>query len=259
MHKIIWLTDFHLSTAGPVLGLDSQAACDKAIDWVVRHHGDADCCVVTGDLSENGTADEYRTIANALDRLPMPWLPLVGNHDSREHCAAIIDLPDTCLPGFVQYTVDLSAQAGAGVRLVCLDTLVPGESGGLLCQQRLAWLESVLSKSANRPVLVFMHHPPSALGVAPFDAIGLENASELNTLLSRYACVKQVFAGHVHRVFQGVVNGVPFATQRSVLMQAPPPRPAWNWDSFAPADEPPGYGVITVQAGDVTVSHEQIH
>jgi len=101
---------FHLSTAGPVLGLDSQAACDKAIDWVVRHHGDADCCVVTGDLSENGTVDEYRTIANALDRLPMPWLPLVGNHDTAPRsstcptraCRVLCNTPWICLHKLVR-------------------------------------------------------------------------------------------------------------------------------------------------------------
>ncbi len=250
MHNIVWLSDFHLSTKG----LDSQAACDRAIDWLIQHHSDADCCVITGDLSEHGTVEEYQAVARSLARLPMPCLPLVGNHDNRSACLSVFDMPGTCLPGFVQYAVDLPTRSGATVRLVCLDTLVPGESGGTLCDERMAWLESVLSESADRTVLVFMHHPPAELGVAPFDAIGLDNATELIALLSRHACVKHVFAGHVHRVFQGVTGGVPYATQRSVLMQAPPPRPAWDWDSFAPADEPPGYGVISAHGGDVCVS-----
>jgi len=260
MSDILWLTDCHLSATGPVLGHDSERACRDAVDWLSTHYADAACCVVSGDLTEHGTEAEYRLLKSILDTLPMPWLPLVGNHDTRDALEAVLTMPDTArLPGFVQYRVDLddSDSEQPPVTLLCLDTLVPGEGRGQLCDLRLDWLDHQLRECADRAVLVFMHHPPTAVGVAPFDAIGLDNASALSMVLAGHACVKHLCAGHVHRLFSGDVSGIPFTTQRSVLLQAPAARPAWDWDSFAPAAEPAGFGVISVGASGVCIHHNQ--
>ena len=42
--------------------------------------------------------------------------------------------------GFLQYAIE-----DYPVRLVALDTLIPGEAGGLLCSARLAWVDHVLA------------------------------------------------------------------------------------------------------------------
>jgi hypothetical protein len=82
----------------------------------------------------------------------------VGNHDDR-------DLLRAAFPehrhlagegGFVQYVVDEFT-----VRLVVLDTLIPGAPGGRLCEQRLQWLDRMLAAS-DRPTIVAQHHPPLA-------------------------------------------------------------------------------------------------
>src|SRR5882762_4144952 len=44
--------------------------------------------------------------------------------------------------GFLQYAIE-----DYPVRLVALDTLVPGEGGGLLCGERLAWLDQALASA----------------------------------------------------------------------------------------------------------------
>lgn len=253
MPSILWITDLHLDPAQPVLGLDSVAACRRAVDHLVEHFGDASCCVVTGDIANHGTREAYAAARRELDRLPMPCYPLVGNHDDRDTLRAHFELHGSCMSDFVQYTADLDNRT----RILCLDTLVPGEAAGELCEARMTWLREALEASAGRELLVFQHHPPAELGMPAFDAIGLRNSDELVQLLACQPNLRYVCAGHVHRAHAGVRSGVPFATQRSVLFQAPPPRPAWDFSRFAPADEPAGFGLIRLDSRGVQIEFNQ--
>src|SRR5262249_59114864 len=72
---------------------------------------------------------------------------------------------------FLHYTVE-----NWPVRLIGLDTLVPGEPAGTLCAERLGWLAARLAEQPERPTLLFMHHPPIATGIEHMDAMGLAGA-----------------------------------------------------------------------------------
>ncbi|MFX8389412.1 hypothetical protein ABTL55_19310, partial [Acinetobacter baumannii] len=89
-----------------------------------------------------------------------------GNHDARDALREVFPdhayLPKT---GFLQYTVE-----GLPVRLVALDTLMPGKGYGVLGAERLDWLEARLGES-DRTTILFMHHPPFECGVDAFDGI----------------------------------------------------------------------------------------
>ncbi|MGI9369059.1 MAG: phosphodiesterase, partial [Ruegeria sp.] len=60
-----------------------------------------------------------------------------------------------------------------------------------------------------------------------------------------------------HRPISGTVTGIPFSTMRSVLYQAPPPRPEWNWDTFRPSQEAPNLGVVTIADTGVNLQFDQ--
>ena len=73
----------------------------------------------------------------------MPVFVIPGNHDSRDLLRAAFGA-DGYLPkdGFLQYAIE-----DYPVRLVALDTHIPGEGGGELCDERLAWLDRTLAAS----------------------------------------------------------------------------------------------------------------
>ena len=246
--KIIWLTDLHIGAAWPGTDLDPPAQLTRAVDMIRDHHADALACVVSGDMAENGTEAEYRTLADLLGDLPMPVLPMAGNHDRREPLMAAFPPPGRALDGFQQYRVDFD-----GLSLIALDTLVPGEAGGTLCPARIAWLTEELARTPDTPALVFMHHPPMELGMPMLDAMRCADGEAILDLLAGAGNVAHLFCGHVHRPASGVARGVPFATLRSVAMQAPPPWPAWDWQRFAPVNENPALGVVLVRGADVTI------
>ncbi len=252
MLKLIWMSDPHFLHEGKVLGHDPRVRIDAAVDHVNALYPDASMCVITGDMVNRGVQAGYAALRDRLDRLAMPYLPMTGNHDDRALLRNNLPLPDNCMADFIQYSV----QTPEGI-IVCLDTLKPGSGSGELCDARLGWLRGVLEDAGETPVFLFMHHPPMALGLPMQDTENLDNGSEFLDLVSGYDCVKYMFIGHVHRPISGTARGIPFSTMRSVLYQAPPPQPEWNWDTFKPGTDAPNLGIITISDGSVNLQYEQ--
>ena len=125
-----------------------------------------DVVLATGDLVEGGKPEEYARLKRLLAPLAMPVYLIPGNHDAREALrAAFADHAYLPASGFLQY-----ASRTQPVRLIALDTLVPGKPHGALCAERLDWLEARLGES-DRPTILFMHHPPFDCGIDAFDSM----------------------------------------------------------------------------------------
>jgi 3',5'-cyclic-AMP phosphodiesterase len=181
--------------------------------------------LATGDLVERGGTDEYERLREILAPLAMPVYLIPGNHDDRRNLTRAFE-DHSYLPGhgdFLQYTVE-----GWPVRLVALDTLVPGESGGRLCAERLAWLDARLGEAPARPTLVFMHHPPFATGIATMDDMGLDGIDALAAVIRRHPQVERITCGHLHRTivrrFAGTVACTCPATAHQIALDLPPAR-----------------------------------
>lgn len=250
--KIIWMTDPHFLTE-PAWGLDLEARLVAAIAHINAHQSDAELCIISGDLTNDGDAPVYDALRARLDRLAMPYYPLVGNHDDRALTRALLPQDVTLDSDFIQYGLETAA----GV-ILCLDTLkddaVDGE--GALCAARMDWLAERLEHHRNRPVFIFMHHPPMDVEMA-FDQIRLTNGGAFLDLVSRHGNVRQLFMGHVHRPITGSARGIPFTTLRATSFQAPGPGPVWDWNSFTIAEEAPAYGVVYLKPDSVIVHPEQ--
>lgn len=244
--RTIWLSDLHFEEYGTVLGHDPRARLDAAISFINKNYGEADLCLISGDMVETATAANYRALAAELDRLAIPWWPMIGNHDERALFLEHLGLPEGAMPGFAQYAINLPQ-----ARLLCLDSLKPGAASGLLCAERLDWLERALLANPDKPILVFLHHPPMTLDLPMLDPDRLENGT---ALLARFPAVRQLCFGHVHRPVSGHIGRIAFSSLRSALYQAPPPVPTWNWESFTPAAEAPDLGIITLHDDHITIA-----
>ncbi|MCF2870747.1 metallophosphoesterase [Octadecabacter sp. G9-8] len=252
MTKLIWMSDPHYTQEGRVLGHDPRARLDAAIDHINTHHSDASMCLITGDMVNRGTHEDYAGLRKKLDTLSMPYCPMAGNHDNRTLFKQSFELPETCMQDFIQYTI----RTPQGL-IVCLDTHKTGSDAGEFCQNRSAWLTKTLRDAGTTPVFLFLHHPPIALGLPMQDTENMENGQAFVDLISGFTCVKYVFMGHVHRPITGTIDHIPFATMRSVLYQAPPPRPEWTWKTFTPSAEAPCIGVIQIVNSSVIMQYDQ--
>src|SRR6185503_17805355 len=169
---------------------------DRAVEHLNRLPLRPDLVLATGDLVDHGRIEEYERLRAILERLGMPAYLIPGNHDDRANLRSAFGrhryLGDD--GSFIQYTIE-----DWPVRLIALDTLVPGSGGGHLCANRLAWLDDRLREAPERPTLIFMHHPPFVTGIASMDGMGLDGIDALATVIRHHPQVERIVAGHVHR------------------------------------------------------------
>jgi 3',5'-cyclic AMP phosphodiesterase CpdA len=162
-----------------------------------------DLVLVTGDLVDFGSPEEYARCRAALSAIPQPLHLLPGNHDDRDALRAAFPehgyLPQA---GPLQYVVE-----GWPLRLVCLDTVLPGRPAGALGAEGLAWLDARLAEAPGRSTIVAMHHPPFAVGIGFMDRIALADSDGFAAVLARHPQVEAVLCGHVHRTVVTRVGG----------------------------------------------------
>jgi 3',5'-cyclic AMP phosphodiesterase CpdA len=224
---IAQITDLHVSTPGSVSDRHFRTAAhlERAVAHLNTLAPRPDLVLATGDLVERGEPAEYVRLRAILDGLAMPLYVIPGNHDAREPLArAFADGGYLPRDGFLHYTVE-----GWPVRLVALDTLVPGAAGGRLCTERLAWLDARLAEDRTRPTLVFMHHPPFLTGMRAMDAMGLEGKAELADVIGRHPQVEGLLCGHLHRAItrrfaRTVAATCPATAHQLALDLGPTPR-----------------------------------
>ncbi|MCF2870180.1 phosphodiesterase [Octadecabacter sp. G9-8] len=253
MQKILLLTDLHLRTRGKtIIGLDPAARLGLALEQALGDHPDAEALILMGDLTHSGKPEEYSALRNILASCTIPVIFMMGNHDARApFYAEFPDAPKTP-QGHVQHIVDLPDH-----RIITLDTLdenADPHHSGVLCTDRLAWLQAALNSTNGRMPLVFAHHPPCDIGLPGMDAIGLRNGSDLLALLENKGA--HLFCGHVHRTISGQANGIPYAIFKSTCHQAPLDLEAP--DSTLSIAEPAAYGLLLLGPNTVTVHSEDI-
>ncbi|WP_036837622.1 phosphodiesterase [Pleomorphomonas oryzae] len=247
--KLIQLTDPHLCGRGElVCGRDPAKSLTAAVADINRHHADADLVIITGDLSDDGSPQSYRLLAEIIVPLVPPARLLLGNHDDRSAFRSVFqDAPAD--DDFIQSVMNIGDH-----RLVFLDTLDEGAVAGRLCERRLAWLDRCLAEKTG-PALVFMHHPPFDIGMPPLDGVKLADPRVFADLLRRHGNVRHIFAGHVHRLCSGTWNGIAFNTGRSTNHQT---APLFGAKDFAVGFDAPAYNVILTDGADITVHAQEI-
>jgi 3',5'-cyclic-AMP phosphodiesterase len=194
------ISDLHIKRPGALAyrRVDTAAALVRCVARLNALEPRPDAVVVTGDLVDGGRAEEYLHLRTMLAPLAIPYYLLVGNHDDRAALRdAFSDHAYLRAGGeFVQYAIDI-----APLRLIALDSQVPQQSAGTLCDARLAWLEAELAAARRMPVVIALHHPPFVSGIGHMDVQRLDptSAQRLAAIVGRYGNVERVICGHVHR------------------------------------------------------------
>jgi 3',5'-cyclic AMP phosphodiesterase CpdA len=203
---IAQISDLHIKPPGSLAygRVDTAAALERCVAALNAFRPKPDFVVISGDLADTPTAEEYRYLERLLAPLELPFAGIPGNHDSRELMRAAFPSAAYAFPsGPLDQRVEI-----AGIDLLLLDSSVPGKPHGVLAASSLQWLEATLATSPDRPALVFLHHPPFRTGIWHMDRQNLFNAAEFAAIVSRYPRVQRIAAGHVHRATLTTFAGV---------------------------------------------------
>ncbi|MFM2486868.1 phosphodiesterase [Celerinatantimonas yamalensis] len=194
--RIAQLSDMHFVSAGERLygSVDVNAQNADIIHQLNQLHEPVDAVVITGDISNDGISAQYQAAAKILSYIRCPLYVINGNHDER---AAFIDaFAPLCPPlqqaGEMRYAVEYPFH-----RLLFVDSTVLGQTYGHLSEASLDWIEVQL-KSCDKPVVVFMHHPPISMNSAHMDPICCLNGDTLLTFAQRYSHFSGIYCGHNH-------------------------------------------------------------
>jgi len=246
--KVIQITDPHLVAPGQaVWGADPAERLDRCLDDIARWHGDAAFCVISGDLTDDGDPAAYDWLRQRLAHFPLRCFLMLGNHDHRDCFRAAFPENPFDANWFVQY----SHATDEGVFLF-LDTWNGGKSSaGEYCQARLGWLAERLDEAGDRPVYIFMHHPPCDIGLPYLDRIKLAEAESFAGVLERARDLRHIFFGHVHRAVFTRWRGIALSAIPGTNHQVPLVRDSVD---TAYSREPAAYGVILID-GDRTTVH----
>ena len=252
MTLIAQITDMHIRPSGKkAYGVvDTEAMLRAAVASIAAQPKQPDAVIASGDLTDCGLVEEYELLRDCLAPLSMPVYLIPGNHDRRENLLKVFG-GDGYLPKdgeYLHYTVE-----DLPMRLIGLDTVVPGKGHGEMDGTRLAWLKARLDEQPDRPTFVFMHHPPFPTGLQHMDSINCRNGDALAELLRGYSNIERVACGHHHRSIQirwaGTIGSVAPSVAHQVVLDLMP------HDDATFIMEPPGYHLHLWQPSVGIINH----
>lgn len=221
-HVIAHISDTHLLGGNRKLfsAIDVNQNLDLILERLQAGDQAIDAMVFTGDLADVAEPEAYRWIRSRVEpvaaELGAELVWVMGNHDERNvYSRELFDDESDAVQDRV-YDVN-------GLRVIALDTTVPGYHHGAITDEQLAWLSAELATPAQHGTVLAMHHPPLEAHNPFVRLIGLDERERLSAVIAG-TDVRTILAGHLHYStfgqFAGVPVGVASATCYTVDMGA---------------------------------------
>jgi 3',5'-cyclic-AMP phosphodiesterase len=206
-HTIAHLSDVHLLDGSLQYDVvEPQEGLELALARLSRLDPAPEALVFTGDLADKAEPGAYARLRGlvepAAEALGAQVVWVMGNHDERAPYAR--ELFDSEDDGPQDRVYDVR-----GLRIVALDSTVPGWHHGEVDDAQLAWLSGILAEPAEHGTILALHHPPIPVPtMEPAAIIELVDQHRLAEVV-RGSDVRQVLGGHFHYSSHSTFAGVP--------------------------------------------------
>jgi 3',5'-cyclic AMP phosphodiesterase CpdA len=204
---ILHLSDTHLVADGLLYGgVDSGARLRALLEQTVASGVEPEALVFTGDLADKGHPEAYARLRGIVEpiaeMLGAQLIWVMGNHDDRARLrAGLLGEPPVEAPLYRSYRL-------GGLRVITLDTSVPGYHHGEICSEQFEWLADQLARPAPEGTILAMHHPPVPMiqELAILTELRQQNLLEAAV---RDTDVRLILGGHLHFSSSAVFAGIP--------------------------------------------------
>lgn len=215
--RILHLSDTHLLGDGGLHHgtVDTLAALRRVLG-AIEADAPIDVVVASGDLSDDGSVRSYELLRDVVggwaEARSARVVYAMGNHDARASFASVLG-GDAAAPLDSVHLID-------GVRVIVLDSTVPGAGYGVLRRAQLDNLRGVLAERGPADgTLLVLHHPPVPASTVLLQALALQNADELLDALAG-SDVRVVLAGHYHHALATTARGIPILVAPAIANTA---------------------------------------
>jgi Icc protein len=220
-HVVAHVSDTHLlaGDARQYGAIDTVQHFRAALERLTRIEPPPQAIVVTGDLADLGEPEAYRLLRGLVepfaDGIGAQVVWCMGNHDDRTTYARELFGEESDAAQDRVYDV-------AGLRIVSLDTTVPGWHHGELGADQLAWLADLLATPAPHGTILAMHHPPIPSPMVPAaEIIELLDTDRLAEVV-RGSDVRAILGGHYHFTSHSTFAGIPVSVASATCYLADP-------------------------------------
>jgi len=206
-YVLLHISDTHLISDGSLYGaVDAEGRLGELLEQLTHSGLDPDAIVFTGDLTDAGEPEAYRKLRKVVEpfaaELGAELVWVMGNHDNRAELRNwLLDEAPSMAPLDRVRMID-------GLRIITLDTSVPGHHYGEVSKSQLDWLARQLEVPAPHGSILALHHPPipSVLDLAV--TVELRDQASLGRVL-KGSDVRAILAGHLHYSTNATFVGIP--------------------------------------------------
>ena len=204
---LVHISDTHLLDGRALFGsIDSDTPLRRLLERLVASGTLVDALVFTGDLADRGESAAYTRLRELVEpfatQLGAAVVWVMGNHDEREPFSEVLwGGPATTEPQDRVFDFE-------GMRLIALDTSVPGYHHGELTPTQLEWLGAELATPAPRGTILALHHPPIPTPIELMGLLELDDQASLARVIQG-TDVRALLAGHLHYSTFSTFAGVP--------------------------------------------------
>ena len=209
LHTIAHISDTHFLAEGALLygSVTTEKNLRRALEQLTTSGVHPQAIVFTGDLADLGEPDAYQRLRAIVEpvakELGAEVIWVMGNHDERlQYSKELFDVEGSEAPQDRVYDID-------GLRIISLDTTVPGYHHGELEPAQLEWLAGILAKPAPHGTLIAVHHPPIPEPLLwAMAMLELEGQDALADVI-RGTDVIGILGGHLHYTTHSLFAGIP--------------------------------------------------
>ncbi|KGJ73364.1 3',5'-cyclic-nucleotide phosphodiesterase [Cryobacterium roopkundense] len=210
-HLIVHLSDTHfLGDRALLYGtIDTDSTVYRALAQLDRSGLRPDALVITGDVADRGEDQAYRRVRDIVESAAAAWgahvIWVMGNHDKREPFRTELLREPTSATS--DEPIDRVTMVN-GLRIIAIDTSVPGYHHGELSPAQLDWLARELREPAPNGTVLALHHPPVPTPLALMSVLELREQSRLADVV-RGSDIRGILGGHLHYSTHGLFAGIP--------------------------------------------------
>ena len=207
-HFLLHLSDTHLLVPGGRLydAIAPEKSLRRIFDDLEASGTRPEAIVFTGDLADHGDEQAYRLLRDIVEpaaaRIGAQVIWCMGNHDDRSTFRRVL-FGQAGNPRPVDRVYDVN-----GLRVITLDTSVPGEHWGSVSGAQLDWLAEELASPAPHGTILAMHHPPLPCIQDLAVLVELREQRHLAEVVEG-SDIRSIIAGHVHFSTNGMFAGIP--------------------------------------------------